>query len=106
MISAYILPTKHFGLYKYVFNVRKKFYAFKLSKWQNSTSCRSRTLSSKFSSYNYSSISRLYESTQSEFSETCIMKISLSGELIMNGADNKCKMVSEVEEGNASVEEW
>jgi hypothetical protein len=24
----------------------------------------------------------------------------------MNGADNKCKMVSEVEEGNASVEEW
>ena len=34
------------------------------------------------------------------------MKIRLSGELIKDGADNKGNMVSEGEEGTASVEEW
>jgi hypothetical protein len=51
-------------------------------------------------------MSRLFESTQSEVPGTCIIKIRLSGELIKDGAGNKGNMVSEGEEGTASVEEW
>jgi hypothetical protein len=58
---------------------------------------RPRQLPSKFSSFNYLPIVRLFESTKSEFLETYWMKIRVSGELLKDGAGYQGSMVKGVD---------
>jgi hypothetical protein len=48
----------------------------------------------------------LFETTPPDLLETYRIKIRLSGDLFKVAADTQDNMVSEVEEGNTSVEEW
>jgi len=58
---------------------------------------RPRPLPSKYSSFNYLPIVRLFESTKSELLETYWMKIRVSGELHENGAGYQGSMVKGVD---------
>ena len=48
----------------------------------------------------------LFESTQSELLEKHLKEISLSGAMLEDAAGSQGNMISEVEGGDASAEEW
>jgi hypothetical protein len=74
-------------------NLALELIALQQSKWQNNTSSRPRPNPYKHSSFNYSPIVPLFESTQSELLETHLMTLRLCGELLKDAAGNQDNMV-------------